>query len=153
MPRGGDTIRALFQIGAEYERRGEFDKSVETFELLLAMQPDHHQSLNYLGYLLADHNVRLEEAMDMIERALAAEPENGAYLDSYAWVLYRLGRYDEALIYIRKALAKAPNDPIVLEHLGDIQYALGNLNDARDAWKTALASDPDNKTLKEKLNR
>ncbi len=150
---GGDTLRALFQIGAEYEKQKKFEKSIESFELLLTIAPDHHQALNYLGYMLADQNLRLDEARSMIERALKADPENGAYLDSYAWVLYRLGEHDKALIQIQKAIQKTKNDPIVLEHLGDIQFALGNLESARDAWKTALAFDPQNTTLREKLNR
>ena len=150
---GGDTIRALFQVGAEYEKLKDIPKSVESFELLLSISPDHHPTLNYLGYMLAERGERLPEALDMIERALKAEPDNGAYLDSYAWVLYKMQRYQEALIQIQKAVTKTNNDPVVIEHLGDIQYALGNLKDARDAWQTALAFDPQNKNLKEKLSR
>ncbi len=150
---GGDTIRALFQTGAEYEKQKNFEKASEAFELLLAINPNHHPTLNYFGYMLADRGDRLTEALSMIERAINAEPENGAYLDSYAWVLYRLGRYQEALIQIQKAITKTNNDPIVLEHLGDIQFALGNVENARDAWKTALAFDPENKNLKSKLAR
>ncbi len=150
---GGDTIRALFQVGAEYEKLKDIPKSVESFELLLSISPDHHPTLNYLGYMLAERGERLPEALDMIERALRAEPENGAYLDSYAWVLYKMQRYQEALIQIQKAVIKTNNDPVVIEHLGDIQYALGNFENARDAWQTALAFDPQNKNLKEKLSR
>lgn len=150
---GGDTIRALFQVGAEYEKLKDIPKSVESFELLLSISPDHHPTLNYLGYMLAERGERLPEALDMIERALKAEPENGAYLDSYAWVLYKMQRYQEALIQIQKAVTKTNNDPVVIEHLGDIQYALGNFENARDAWQTALAFDPQNKNLKEKLSR
>lgn len=150
---GGDTVRALFQVGAEYEKMKDVAKSVESFELLLSISPDHHPTLNYLGYMLADRGERLPEALEMIERALKTEPDNGAYLDSYAWVLFKMGRYQEALIQIQKAVSATNNDPIVIEHLGDIQYALGNLENARDAWKTALAFDPQNKNLKEKLSR
>jgi tetratricopeptide (TPR) repeat protein len=150
---GGDTVRALFQTGAEYEKLGRFDKSVEAFELLLAIEPDHHPTLNYLGYMLADKGERLDEALVMIEKAVNADPDNGAYLDSYAWVLYKLGRYSEALAQIRKAAGRVPDDPTVVEHLGDIHAALGNAQEARDAWKQALAVDPDNETLKQKLRR
>lgn len=153
LAEGGDSIRALFQLGAEYEKQGEFDRAVESFAAVLKTDPDNHQALNFLGYMLADKGVRLEEALAMIEKAVKAEPENGAYLDSFAWVLYRLGRYDEALIQIQKAIKLTNNDPIVIEHLGDIQYALGNLESARDAWKTVLALDPNNKTVPDKLRR
>ena len=150
---GGDTVRALFQTGAEYEKVKNFEKASEAFELLLTIEPNHHPTLNYFGYMLADRGERLPEALDMIERAIKSEPESGAYLDSYAWVLYKLGRYQEALVQIQKAVAKTNNDPVVIEHLGDIQFALGNLQNARDAWTTALAFDPSNKSLKEKLSR
>ena len=150
---GGDTVRALFQVGAEYEKLKDYPKSIESFELLLSINPDHHPTLNYLGYMLAERGERLPEALTMIERALKAEPDNGAYLDSYAWVLYKTGRYQEALIQIQKAVIATNNDPVVIEHLGDIQYALGNLENARDAWQTALAFDPNNKSLIEKLAR
>ena len=150
---GGDTIRALFQVGAEYEKLKDVPKAVETFELLLSISPDHHPTLNYLGYMLAERGERLPEALEMIERALKSEPQNGAYLDSYAWVLYKLGRYQDALLQIQKAVTATNNDPVVIEHLGDIQFALGNRENARDAWQTALAFDPQNKSLKEKLAR
>lgn len=150
---GGDTIRALFQVGAEYEKQKNVPKAVETFELLLSINPDHHPTLNYLGYMLAERGERLPEALEMIERALKSEPANGAYLDSYAWVLYKLGRYQDALIQIQKAVSATNNDPVVIEHLGDIQFALGNRENARDAWQTALVFDPQNKSLKEKLAR
>lgn len=150
---GGDTVRALFQTGAEYEKVKNFEKASEAFELLLTIEPNHHPTLNYFGYMLADRGERLPEALDMIERAIKSEPESGAYLDSYAWVLYKLGRYQEALVQIQKAVAKTNNDPVVIEHLGDIQFALGNVQNARDAWTTALAFDPNNKGLQAKLKQ
>jgi len=153
LAEGGDSIRAFFQLGAEYEKQGEFDRAVESFAAVLKIDPENHQALNFLGYMLADKGVRLDDALAMIEEAVKSEPENGAYLDSFAWVLYRLGRYDEALIQIQKAIKLTNNDPIVIEHLGDIQYALGNLESARDAWKTVLALDPNNKTVPDKLRR
>lgn len=150
---GGDTIRALFQIGAEYEKKKNFEKAAESFELLLSIQPNHAQALNYYGYMLADRGERLDEAFKMIEAALKSDPENGAYLDSYAWVLFKMGRNDEALVQIQKAIKATNNDPVVIEHLGDIQFALGNVESAKDAWKTALVYDPANKGLQEKLKR
>ncbi|TFH65609.1 MAG: tetratricopeptide repeat protein [Candidatus Zixiibacteriota bacterium] len=150
---GGDTIRALFLIGVQYERDGNFAKTVETFELLLSIDSTNAQALNYLGYTLADKNVRLDESLQMIEKAIAADTANGAYLDSYAWVLYRLGRYDDALTQITKALTLIKDDATVLEHLGDIQMALGNADEARNAWQAALRVDPKNERVKAKLNK
>ncbi len=150
---GGDTVRALFLIGVQYEHDGNFEKTVETFELLLSLDSTNAQALNYLGYTLADKNVRLDESLRMIEKAVAADSTNGAYLDSYAWVLYRLGRYEEALAQIKKAVALVKDDAIVLEHLGDIQMASGNVEEARSAWQAALKADPKNERVREKLKR
>jgi tetratricopeptide (TPR) repeat protein len=149
---GGDTVSALFNIAAAFEQSGRFDRSVETFELLLDENPNHAQSLNYLGYMFADRNVRLQESLELIRRALALDSDNGAFLDSYAWVLYRLGRYQESLEQIEKAVELMPDDPIVTEHLGDIHYALGNVDKASEAWREALTLDPDNEALRQKLS-
>jgi len=148
---GGDTVRALFNIGALYETMDEFDKAVETFELLLSIDNKHAPTLNYLGYMLADRNTRLDEALVMIERALEVDSSNGAYLDSYAWVFYRMGKYQEALEQIERATVLIKDDPIVAEHLGDIHQALGNTAAAHRAWEEALNLDPDNQELKKKL--
>lgn len=149
---GGDTLRALFNIGAIYEQTGRFDKAVESFELLLTIDSTYAQAQNYLGYMFADHNTRLDEALDLIEKAVAQDTTNGAYLDSYAWVLYRLGRYDDALVQIKKATAQITDDPIVTEHLGDIYFALGDVGEAMTAWEKALRLDPDNQELKDKVS-
>jgi tetratricopeptide (TPR) repeat protein len=150
---GGDTVRALFLIGVQYERSGNFDKTVETFELLLSIDSANVQALNYLGYTFADKNVRLDESLRMIQKAVAADTANGAYLDSYAWVLYRMGRLNEALTQIKKALTIIKDDATVLEHLGDIQMALGNKDKARSAWQEALRVDPKNEKVKAKLEQ
>ena len=89
----------------------------------------------------------------MIRKALAYEPENGAFLDSYGWVLYRLGELREAEIQIKKALEVTGSDPIVHEHLGDIYEALGDTKKAKEAWERALQLDQDNERLREKLRR
>ncbi len=151
---GGDSVRALFNVGAIHEQHGRFDEAVNTFELLLSIDPNHSQALNYLGYMFADRNVRLQESLALIQRALAADANSGAFIDSYAWVLYRLGRFEESLVQIKKAVELIPiDDPIVTEHLGDIHFALGNVAEARAAWEAALELDPDNDALREKVAR
>ncbi len=78
--------------------------------------------MNYLGYMLADRDVRLDEAQKLISRALELEPDNGAYLDSLGWVYYRLNRLDDAEHVLVRALSKAgvSDDPTVHDHLGDV---------------------------------
>jgi tetratricopeptide (TPR) repeat protein len=143
----------LFGLGAAQERAGKFDSAVATFETLLGRYPDFAPALNYLGYMWADDGVRLEEARGLIEAALKIDPENGAYLDSHAWVLFRLGKTREAAAKMRQAIERIQSDPIVFEHYGDILAELGNLNEAQANWRKALEMDPDNARLREKLAR
>lgn len=102
--------------------------------------PDDVGALNDLGYLWADQNKRLGRALAMLQKAVAAEPDNYAYRDSLGWALHRLGRHAEALAEIERAAADPKPDGVVLDHLGDVFAALGRLPAARDAWTRALAA-------------
>jgi len=148
-----ENVNFLFSYAAALERSGNLDTCVVVFKKVLSLEPEHAPALNYLGYTWADRDENLPEAKKMIERALAKEPENGAYLDSYGWVLFRLGKFKEAEKYIRKALEKNSKDAIIVEHLGDIYWAMGKKEEARFQYRKALDMDPKNTALKEKLSR
>jgi tetratricopeptide (TPR) repeat protein len=144
--------RFHFQYAVTLEQAGRSEESLERAQKALAWKPDFAPALNFLGYSWADKGVRLAEARDMIERAVAVEPENSAYLDSLGWVLFRMGKPAEALLHIRKAaeILKDEPDATVLEHLGDVLDALGQAKEARAAWERAekIESSP---TLRRKL--
>ena len=101
----------------------------------------------------ADRGTRLKDALKMIERALEIQPNNGAYLDSYAWVLFRMGRTIAAARKLEEALNYIQEDAIVFEHYGDILAGLGRAKEAILNWERALIIDPDNIQLKVKLKR
>ncbi|MEW5993630.1 MAG: tetratricopeptide repeat protein [Candidatus Zixiibacteriota bacterium] len=143
-------LHLLFALGAAYERHGHIDSAVTTFEEVIARDPDYHQALNYLGYMLADRGERLEYARDLIQRAIELSPGNAAYLDSYGWVSYRLGDYRQALKHLEKAVS-LDSDPVIFDHLGDTYNALGKKQQARTWWEKALGLDPDNRQIKDKL--
>ena len=107
------------------------------------MEPESAPILNYLGYMNADRNVRVDEALRMIEKAVALDPENNAYLDSLGWAQFRVGRVEEAERNVRKSLAKGGKNAVVLEHLGDILKAQGRVADALDYWQKALVGEDD----------
>jgi tetratricopeptide (TPR) repeat protein len=88
--------------------------------------------------MLADRNIRLNEALDMIKKAVDQEPDNGAFLDSLGWVYYRLGRLDEAVDYLKRAVQQSGKDPTVNDHLGDVYMKQGNLKEAIEQWETSL---------------
>ncbi len=148
-----DSVRVMFGLASALQRNNEFDSSVALFEKILSISPNHAQSMNYLGYMLADKKVRLNYATDLIKRALELAPENGAYIDSYGWVLYQQGDYKGALKELLKACGVMADDPTVLEHVGDAYNAVGDTVNARQYWEKALKSGSESKSLKEKLGK
>ncbi len=148
-----ENLNFLFAYAAALERSGNLDTSVAVFKKVLTLEPEHAPALNYLGYTWADRNENLDEAKKMIEKALKKEPENGAFLDSYGWVLFRMGKLKEAEKYIKKALEKNEKDAIIVEHLGDIYWAQGKKEAARAQYRRAAEMDAKNAALKEKLSR
>jgi tetratricopeptide (TPR) repeat protein len=132
-----------FQLGAAYERTGNFGESEKSFLKCLALEPTMVEALNYLGYMYAEKGTNLTVAREMIEKALALEPDNGAYLDSLGWVFYKMGNKKEALKYILKAVdnTKEP-DSTLYDHLGDIYHDLNEDGKAREAWRKALTLEP-----------
>ncbi|MEY1557400.1 tetratricopeptide repeat protein [Yoonia sp. R2331] len=113
------------------------------FRAALALRPDQPQVLNYLGYSLVERGEKLDEALEMIETAVAARPDNGAIVDSLGWVLFQLGRYEEAVVHMERAAALEAVDPIVNDHLGDVYWAVGRKIEAAFQWNRALSFDPD----------
>jgi tetratricopeptide (TPR) repeat protein len=105
---------------------------------VLASDPEHASALNYLGYMLADQNQKLEEALGYIKHAVDLDPANGAYLDSLGWAYFRLGKYEQAEDNLLKASQKINSDPTVLDHLGDLYQKTGRLKLAANDWERAL---------------
>lgn len=133
----------LFRKAMALERSGQFDASAAVFEALIAAEPDHAPALNYLGYMRIERGTDVEEGLVLVRRALALDANNGAYVDSLGWGLYRLGRFAEASEVLERASRLMPSDSTVLEHLGDSLLALGAFDRARDAYRRALALGPD----------
>jgi Flp pilus assembly protein TadD len=131
--------------GIANERRKAWDAAEADFLQALALNPDQPQVLNYLGYSWIDRGERLEEALAMIERAVAAEPDAGYIIDSLAWGLFRLGRYAEAVEPMERASVLEPVDPVVTDHLGDVYWAVGRRMEARFQWRRALSFEPEEK--------
>ncbi|MEM6558130.1 MAG: tetratricopeptide repeat protein, partial [Pseudomonadota bacterium] len=109
------------------------------FRAALELNPEHPQVLNYLGYSLVEKQIKLDEALSMIERAVERQPDSGYIVDSLGWVLYRLGRYEEAIGHMERAAELMPVDPVVNDHLGDVLWAVGRTTEARFQWRRALS--------------
>jgi tetratricopeptide (TPR) repeat protein len=132
-----------FTRGITHEREGRWPEAEADFRTSLGLNPGQPSVLNYLGYSLVDMNMHLEEALGMIEEAVAARPDSGHIVDSLGWALYRLGRYDEAVGHMERAAELLPVDPIVNDHLGDVYWAVGRETEARFQWHRALSFGPE----------
>ena len=129
---------AWFLQGTIYERQKKFDQAEEEFRKVLDVNPNSASVLNYYGYMLADRGVRLAEATSMIQKAVAQEPSNGAYLDSLGWAYYKQNKLTEAEEALRKAADRESHDPTILGHLGDVYAKLGQSDRAAQYWERAL---------------
>lgn len=121
------------------ERLDDWPAAEADFRKALELQEDQPQVLNYLGYSMLERRENLDEAVAMIERAVAARPESGPIVDSLGWGLYRLGRVDEAVEPMEKAVELMPVDPVVNDHLGDVYWSVGRKLEARFQWRRALS--------------
>ena len=133
-----DKEYALFLHGSIFEKQKKYDQAEEMFHQVLALDSQNAMTLNYLGYMMADHGIRLEEALGYIKRAVQLDPANGAYLDSLGWAYFKLGNYDMAEEQLRKASEHMGDDPTVQEHLGDLYQKTGRLKQAAAHWERAL---------------
>jgi tetratricopeptide (TPR) repeat protein len=134
-----DKEYVYFLRGSTFERQKRYDQAEEMFRKVLANDPQNSMTLNYLGYMLADRGVKLEEALALIKKAVELEPSNGAYLDSLGWAYFRLGKYDQAEEQLVKASQRIGTDPTVHDHLGDVYQKTGRLKLAVAHWERAVA--------------
>ena len=124
----------------------------ERLKKLIQLRPDNAHAYNALGFSLADRNVRLQEAKELIVKALSFAPEDPFITDSLGWVEFRLGNLTAALLHLQKAY-ELRADAEIAAHLGEVLWRLKRQDDARRIWQEGLKLAPDNETLKETLQR
>jgi tetratricopeptide (TPR) repeat protein len=129
---------ARFQLATYLYQADRIEQSEQTMREVFRLAPDHAQALNFLGYSYAERGVQLDQALEMVRRALELDAWNGAYLDSLGWVYYQMGRYQEARDPLEQAARTYPYDPTVLDHLGDLYAKLGEPEFAIAAWSRAI---------------
>lgn len=148
--------RIYFARGISKERQKKWPEAESDFKKALELFPDQPSVLNYLGYSYIERRENLDEALKMIERAVAARPDDGAFVDSLGWGLYRLGRYEEAATQMERAVELMPVDAVVNDHLGDVFWAVGRAREAEFQWRRALSfaegsTDVDPERIRRKL--
>ena len=127
-----------FLYGSAWERQDDVPKAEEAFRQALDLNPQSANTLNYLGYMFADRGIRLDESVELIQKALEMEPNNGAYLDSIGWAYYKLNQLDLAEEYLLKSVERVPTDSTILDHLGDLYHKTGRIPEAQEQWRKAL---------------
>jgi tetratricopeptide (TPR) repeat protein len=130
-----------FQLAAMLERQKKYNEAERIFREVIAKDPRHAPSLNYLGYTLVERGERFDEALDLIKRAVEVDPYNGAYLDSLGWAYFKLNRIDLAERNLKTAAGQLPRDSVVQDHWGDLLARQGRYGEAIEAWRRALAGD------------
>jgi tetratricopeptide (TPR) repeat protein len=122
-----------------FEGEKNYEALEEQIRGILKGNPNNANALNYLGYVYADRGIKLEEAQQMITKALELEPGNGAYLDSLGWVHFRLNRLDLAADELRQALDKIGKDATVHDHLGEVYFKQGKIREAIQQWEASVS--------------
>jgi Flp pilus assembly protein TadD len=128
--------------GISNERAGDWEAAEADFRQALELQPGQPLVLNYLGYSMVEKQENLDEALAMIEEAVAARPDDGYITDSLGWVLYRLDRNAEAVPHMLRAVELTPDDPVINDHLGDVLWKAGRKREAEFQWRRALSFEP-----------
>ncbi len=139
-------------LGDVMQELDSWDRAVDAYNMALRLDRDNHNALNNYAYFLSVRGERLNEALEMAERAISFEPENAAYLDTIGWIHFKLGNYEEARSYIQKAVDTGDASAEVYEHLGDVYRELGDDENAKLWWSRAFEIDPEREHLKERID-
>ena len=152
-PTNPDRWIVHYTRAVTFHQLDRWTEAEKDFRAALVINPDQPQVLNYLGYSLVERGEKLEEALMMIERAVAAQPQNGAIVDSLGWVLFQMGVYDEAVVHLENAAALEAVDPVINDHLGDAYWAVGRAAEAQFQWQRALSLLDDGDTEANRIRR
>jgi tetratricopeptide (TPR) repeat protein len=133
-----DDPGALIQLSSVLDRAGEHEASDKILHDLLKREPDNATALNNLGYFMVERGVSFQEAVKLIEQAVAIDPIQGSFLDSLGWVHFKMGNIEKAREYLEKALIYSGRNSTIHEHFGDVLREAGRLTEARKHWEKAL---------------
>jgi tetratricopeptide (TPR) repeat protein len=148
-----NDVNALSSLGLAYDAMKNFVKSDSTYERALKVDPHYALVLNNYAYSLSERGVKLDRALAMSKEAVTKDSLNSSYLDTYGWILFKLGDYAGAEKFIRKAISAGDGSATVLEHLGDVYAKMKKMDSAVLYWKKALELDRTNESLKKKIEQ
>lgn len=147
-----DSPDLLYDHAMMAEKINKLDVLEKNLRRVMQIKPDEAQAYNALGYTLADRTNRIDEAVQLLDKALSFAPDDPFILDSMGWAQYRKGNFERARTYLERAY-KARPDPEIAAHLGEVMWAHGQREDASSLWQASLKSHPQNEVLLETLRR
>jgi len=137
--------------GMLMEKVGLVNDSILVMEKLILKNPKHVAALNFAGYLMADKEIKLPQAKKYLERAVKLKPNDPYIMDSHAWVLFKLGKYQKALDILKSAFQKKPNESIIAQHLAEVLSKQGHYESSREYFNKALELGPEDQKSKERI--
>ncbi len=147
-----DQPDLLYEAALLADKLQKQDTMEKLLRKLIGLQPDNANAYNALGYSFLERNVRIEEGMQLVEKAYQLAPNDAAILDSMGWGYYRQGKLDKSLDFLRRAYAANP-DPEIAAHLGEALWAHGDKNEAKKVWAGALKQNPQSEPLQEVMKK
>jgi tetratricopeptide (TPR) repeat protein len=147
-----DDVELLYEQAMAAEKIGKTREMEQLLRQVMTAKPDYHHAYNALGYSLADRNVRLPEARQLINKALEFAPKDPFILDSLGWLEFRSGNFAQALLVLKQAYQARP-DAEIAAHLGEVLWVTNRKDEATALWKEASEANPDNETLLETMQR
>lgn len=138
-----------FNLGYVYDKMKDYDRAMAAFERIIKINPKNPDPYNYIGYTYADRGEKLDKALELVNKALELDKENGFYMDSLGWVYFKKGMYKEAAQKLEEAQAavikqREKADPVIYEHLGDVYAALKETDKALNAYNSAVENGHEN---------
>jgi tetratricopeptide (TPR) repeat protein len=148
----------LFKLGAVLDTAGQRQQSIETMKTIIRLDPKHASALNYLGYTYAEMGIHLDQALDLVQRALKIRPGDGYITDSLGWIYFKTQAYDKAVFYLEKAVKLSDYETVIAAHLADAYLKTGQREKAAAMYKKALDNagqdqQKEIREIKEKLKR
>ncbi|MCX7957750.1 MAG: tetratricopeptide repeat protein [Deltaproteobacteria bacterium] len=148
-----EKIRILYEIGMIYERNSKINEAIEVMKIILKLNPENPEALNFIGYTYIDNNINLEQAKEMVLKAYMYSSRSGAIIDSVGWMYYKLNDYQTALRYLKKAYRLLPEEPIIADHLADTYMKLNYFKEAKEIYEKILKMENLDEKLKESVNK
>jgi tetratricopeptide (TPR) repeat protein len=139
--RDDRNVDLMFTLGAAYERAKRYDDAERTFRGVIAAEPEHAEALNYLGYMLAERKLKLDEAVALITRALKLDADNPSFLDSLGWAYVQQANLTAARDPLQRAAAALPKTSVIQDHLAELYFRLQLYDEAVATWDRALTGD------------